>query len=149
MTVFVLELLSRRDDARMIVAESQRSETTEEIEDLPPGLVGVVHARGGFDLDLVEAQKLHEMQLAGIDVILEQLGHFGDRHRFRVRDGQQIGTLAALCCCLGNRTGIGQGRCVDGDAGGCIKHCMGSLGTIHSAGATCAAAEDPVRALAA
>ena len=93
--VLVLELLSRRDDARMIVAERQRSEAAEEIENLPSGLVGVVHARGGLDLDLVEAQKLHEMQLAGIDVILEQLRHFSNRHGLCIRNGQQVGAFAA------------------------------------------------------
>jgi hypothetical protein len=74
-TVLILELLARLDDARMIVAQRQRTEAAEEIEDLPAILVGVIHSRRGLDLDLVETEKLHEMQLARIDVILEQLGH--------------------------------------------------------------------------
>ena len=60
-------LLPRLEDARMVVAEGQRAEAAEEIEDLAAVLVDVEHAFGALDLDLVEAEQLHEMQLAGID----------------------------------------------------------------------------------
>jgi hypothetical protein len=39
MAVLVLEFLPRRDDARMVVAEGQRAEAAEEIEDLAAVLV--------------------------------------------------------------------------------------------------------------
>ena len=52
----------------MVVAEGERAEAAEEIEDLAAVLVDVVHALGALDLDLVEAEQLHEMQLARVDV---------------------------------------------------------------------------------
>ena len=62
--LLVLEFLARLEDARMVVAEGQRAEAAEEIEDLAAVLVDVVHALGALDLHLVEAEQLHEMQLA-------------------------------------------------------------------------------------
>ncbi len=59
----------------MVVAEGQRAEAAEEVEDRAAVLVDVVHAFGALDLDLVEAEQLHEMQLARIDMRLEQIGH--------------------------------------------------------------------------
>ena len=74
----------------MVVAEGQRAEAAEEIEDLAAVLVEVEHAFGALDLHLVEAEQLHEMQLAGIDVRLEQVGHARDVERLGVLDRQQI-----------------------------------------------------------
>ena len=62
--LFFLELPACFENARMVVAEGQRAEAAEEIEDLAAVLVDVEHALGAFDLDLVKAEQLHEMQLA-------------------------------------------------------------------------------------
>ena len=70
----------------MVVAEGQRAEAAEEIEDLAAVLVDVEHAFGALDLDLVEAEQLHEMQLARIDVRLEQVGHARDVDRLGLLD---------------------------------------------------------------
>ena len=75
LALLLLEFLARLEDARMVVAEGQRTEAAEEIEDLAAVLVDVEHALGTLDLDLVEAEQLHEMQLAGIEMRLEQVGH--------------------------------------------------------------------------
>lgn len=40
----------------MVVAERQRTEAAEEIENLAAILIDVVHALGTLDLDLVEAE---------------------------------------------------------------------------------------------
>ncbi len=102
--VLVLELLARRDDARMVVAEGQRPEAAEEIENLPAVLVDVVHAFGSLDLDLVEAEQLHEMQLAGVQVILEERRHVGDAHllglfhRHQVRLADRAVKLGGVEC---------------------------------------------------
>ena len=82
--LLVLEFLARFENARMVVAEGQRAEAAEEVENLAAVLVDVVHALGAVDHDLVEAEQLHEMQLAGIEMRLEQLGHPRDVERLRV-----------------------------------------------------------------
>ena len=73
--VLVLELLAGGEDARMVVAERQRAEAAEEIEDAAAVAGDVVHALGAIDDDLVEAEQLHEVQLAGIEVRREQVDH--------------------------------------------------------------------------
>ena len=75
----------------MVVAKGQRTEAAEEIEDLAAVLVDVEHALGALDLDLVEAEQLHEMQLTGIEVRLEQVGHASDIHRLGLLDTDQVG----------------------------------------------------------
>ena len=66
--LLLLESAARREDARMVVAEGERAEAAEEVEDRAAVLVDVVHALGALDDDLVEAEQLHEMQLARIDM---------------------------------------------------------------------------------
>ena len=97
---------ARLENARMVVAEGQRAEAAEEIEDLAAVLVDVVHALGALDLHLVEAEQLHEMQLAGVDMRLEQVGHAGDVHRLRLLDRDQLR--------LGDAAGRQRRRCNDG-----------------------------------
>ena len=82
-------LLARLEDARMVVAEGQRAEAAEEVEDLAAVLVDVVHALGALDLHLVEAEQLHEVELAGIDVSLNRSAIVVDVERLGVLDGQQ------------------------------------------------------------
>ncbi|MNV99500.1 hypothetical protein D3C71_1948720 [compost metagenome] len=74
----------------MIVSESQRTEATEEIEDFPAVLVGVMHALGAFDLHLVKTEQLHEVELARIEMVLEGCGDIADRHGFRLFDRDQV-----------------------------------------------------------
>eukprot|EP01035_Chromulina_nebulosa_P027134 gene27134-35641_t len=75
MAVLVLEFLPGRDDARVVVAEGDRAEPAEEVEDLAAVLGDVVHALGAIDEDLVEAEQLQEMHLARVDVTGEELLH--------------------------------------------------------------------------
>ena len=75
----------------MVVAEGQRAEATEEVEDLAAVLVDVEHAFGTFDLDLVKAQQLHEMQLAGVEMGLEQIGDAGNVQCLGLLDADQLG----------------------------------------------------------
>jgi hypothetical protein len=67
----------------------ERPEAAEEVEDLPAVLVDVVHALGALDLHLVEAEQLHEVQLAGVQVALEQVGHPRHVERLGVLDREQ------------------------------------------------------------
>src|SRR5690606_23159857 len=66
------------------------TETAEKIEDLAPVPVVVVHALGPLDQDLVEAEQLEEMILAGVQMPAEQIGRFGHAERLRVLDAQQV-----------------------------------------------------------
>ena len=102
-----LESAARLEDARMVVAERQRAEAAEEVEDLAAVLVDVEHALGTLDLDLVEAEQLHEMQLAGIDVRLEQVGHARDVERLGVLDA----TAASAWVCRPAPAAALQRRC--------------------------------------
>ena len=74
----------------MVVAEGERAEAAEEIEDPAAVLVEVEHALGALDLHLVEAEQLHEMQLARVDVRLEEVGHASDVERLGVIDGHEV-----------------------------------------------------------
>ena len=86
----------------MVVAEGERAEAAEEIEDLAAVLVDVVHALGALDLDLVEAEQLHEMQLAGIEMRLEQVGH-------RARRRCALASSTVMQVRLGDAAGRGAG----------------------------------------
>ena len=55
-TALFLKALPRREDARVIVAQGDGPETAEEVEDLVPVAVRVVHALGTVDQDVVEAE---------------------------------------------------------------------------------------------
>lgn len=93
----------------MVVTKGQRTETAEEVEDLAAVLVDVIHALGTLDLDLVEAQKLHEVILAGIEMRLEQVRHPLDIQRLGVFHGKK--RRLGNCCrrkfrCLNHRLGI-------------------------------------------
>ena len=75
----------------MVVAKGQRAETAEEVEDLSTVLVDVIHPLRALDLDLVEAQKLHEVKLAGVQMRLEQIGHPLDAQSLGIFHGEKIG----------------------------------------------------------
>ncbi len=102
MAVLVLELLPGRDDARMVVAEGDRAETAEEIEDLAAILGDVVHPLGTVDEDLVEAEQLQEVKLAGIDMGCEELLYLrgiellGSFHADELRPGIGQGDVLVL-----------------------------------------------------
>ena len=64
----------------------QRAEAAEEVEDLAAVAGVVVHALGTIDDDLVEAEQLHEMQLARIEVRREQIDDLLRRHRLGFLD---------------------------------------------------------------
>ncbi|MCY1231954.1 hypothetical protein D9M72_444210 [compost metagenome] len=130
-TLLVLELLPRFKDARMVMAEGQRAEATEEIEDLAAVLVGVEHALGAFDLHLVEAKKLHKVKLSGIQMLLESRGDVADRHGLCLFHGDQFG----LCHTTIERRGG------NGDTVRYVQHGVSP----HSAGtATAAVAAAPI-----
>src|SRR5690606_25298718 len=82
----------------MIVAESQRSEPAEEIENRAPVLVVIIHAFRAFDLHLMKAEQLHEMKLARIEVGSEQLGHPWQVERLRFAYSEQF----RLWRCIGS-----------------------------------------------
>ena len=86
----VLETLASFDDARMIVAEGERSEPAKEVEDLTAVLIDVVHALRTLDFHAIEPEKLHEVELAWIEMRLEEVRHRGERHSLRILDGKKV-----------------------------------------------------------
>jgi hypothetical protein len=85
-----------RRQKRVVVAKGQRAEIRRRNRESCGRSGRVIHALGALDLDLVEAEQLHEMQLAGVDVRLEQVGHAGHVQRLGLLDVISSGFGVAL-----------------------------------------------------
>ena len=90
LTLFILEFLARPNNPRVIMAESKRAEAAKEIENGAAVLIIIIHAFRAVDFHLVKTEKLHEMQLTGIEMPGEKLGHARQRHGLGLFDREQI-----------------------------------------------------------
>jgi hypothetical protein len=72
------------------VAEADRAETAEEVEDFASVPIDVVHPLGALDQHAVKPEQLHEMQLPRVQMPIEQIRRLGNAQTLGLLDTQQV-----------------------------------------------------------
>ncbi len=89
--LLVAERAARREDARVVVPERERPVAAEEVEDLPPALVDVVHALGVIDDHAIEAEQPQQPELSRTDVVGHEVGDVLVAEVLGLLDAHEVG----------------------------------------------------------